>query len=134
MERVARTAPIIRCLAGFNDLATAGLPDIAADEWSDRNEKIIPTQVTAFANRKAWWKCRDCGHESGTPLFLPAPAEASARVAVATPSTKGRLTICRQHTRRLLRSGRRRTCPLKPDEVNAKSRKNVWWQCREMRQ
>lgn len=23
----------------------------------------IPTQVTVFANRKAWWKCRECGNE-----------------------------------------------------------------------
>ncbi len=39
-------------LAGFNDLATF-LPDIAA-EWSDRNYPTLPTQVTVFANRKAY--------------------------------------------------------------------------------
>ena len=48
-----------KVLAGFNDLATL-LPDIAA-EWSDRNYPLLPTQVTVFANRKAWWKCRH-GH------------------------------------------------------------------------
>ena len=42
-----------KVLAGFNDLATV-FPDVAA-EWSDRNEKK-PTEVTAFANSKAWWK------------------------------------------------------------------------------
>ena len=35
-----------------NDLATF-LPDIAA-EWSDRNYPTLPTQVTVFANRKAY--------------------------------------------------------------------------------
>ena len=50
-----------KVLAGFNDLATL-LPDIAA-EWSDRNYSLLPTQVTVFANRKAWWKCRKCGNE-----------------------------------------------------------------------
>ena len=50
-----------KVLAGFNDLATL-LPDIAAD-WSDRNYPLLPTQVTVFANRKAWWKCKDCGRE-----------------------------------------------------------------------
>ena len=50
-----------KVLAGFNDLATL-LPDIAA-EWSDRNYPLLPTQVTVFANRKAWWKCKDCGRE-----------------------------------------------------------------------
>ena len=53
-----------KVLAGFNDLATL-LPDIAA-EWSDRNCPTLPTQVTVFANRKAWWKCKDCGREWNT--------------------------------------------------------------------
>ena len=47
--------------------------------------------------------------ESGTPLFLPVPVGVNARIAVGTYSRKG-LTICRQHTLKLLRSGRRRTC------------------------
>ena len=50
-----------KVLAGFNDLATL-LPDIAA-EWSDRNYPTLPMQVAVFANRKAWWKCKDCGRE-----------------------------------------------------------------------
>ena len=53
-----------KVLAGFNDLATL-LPDIAA-EWSDRNYPLLPTQVTVFANRKAWWKCKDCSREWNT--------------------------------------------------------------------
>lgn len=53
-----------KVLAGFNDLATL-LPDIAA-EWSDRNYPLPPTQVTVFANRKAWWKCKDCRREWNT--------------------------------------------------------------------
>ena len=43
-----------KVLAGFNDLATL-FPEVA-DEWSDKNEKK-PTEVMAFANSKAWWKC-----------------------------------------------------------------------------
>ena len=53
-----------KVLAGFNDLATLQ-PDIAA-EWSDRNYPLLPTQVTVFANRKAWWRCKDCGREWNT--------------------------------------------------------------------
>ena len=53
-----------KVLAGFNDLATL-LPDIAA-EWSNRNYPLLPTQVTVFANRKVWWKCKDCGKEWNT--------------------------------------------------------------------
>ena len=57
-----------KVLAGFNDLATL-LPDIAA-EWSDRNYPLLPTQVTVFANRKAWWKCKDCGREWNTLISI----------------------------------------------------------------
>lgn len=52
-----------KVLVGFNDLATV-VPEVA-DEWSEKNEKK-PTEVTAFANRKAWWKCRACGYEWNT--------------------------------------------------------------------
>ncbi|WP_407720776.1 zinc-ribbon domain-containing protein [Ruminococcus sp. JE7B6] len=41
-------------LEGFNDLASQK-PELAA-EWSARNAPLLPTQVTVFANRKAWWK------------------------------------------------------------------------------
>lgn len=49
-----------RVLPGFNDLETR-FPDIAS-EWSDRNSPLLPSHVTAFANRKVWWK-GVCGHE-----------------------------------------------------------------------
>jgi DNA-directed RNA polymerase subunit RPC12/RpoP len=48
-------------LVGFNDLASQK-PKIAA-ECSKKNEPLLLTQVTVFANRKAWWKCKDCGNE-----------------------------------------------------------------------
>ena len=48
-------------LEGYNDLASQK-PELAA-EWSARNAPLLPTQVTVFANRKAWWKCRECGNE-----------------------------------------------------------------------
>lgn len=48
-------------LEGYNDLASQK-PELAA-EWSARNAPLLPTQVTVFANRKAWWKYEDCGNE-----------------------------------------------------------------------
>ncbi len=47
-------------LAGFNDLASR-FPEIAA-EWSEKNYPLRPDEVTAFSNKKAWWKGK-CGHE-----------------------------------------------------------------------
>lgn len=48
-------------LEGFNDLASQ-MPEIA-EEWSEKNAPLLPNQVTAFANHKAWWKCKKCGNE-----------------------------------------------------------------------
>lgn len=49
-----------KVLAGFNDLATR-FPAIAL-EWSEKNAPLSPADVTAFANRRVWWK-GSCGHE-----------------------------------------------------------------------
>ena len=49
-----------KVLAGFNDLETL-YPEVAK-EWSERNLPLLPSQVTAFANKKVWWKCSN-GHE-----------------------------------------------------------------------
>lgn len=47
-------------LSGFNDLETM-FPDIAK-EWSDKNYPLLPSNVMAFSNKKAWWRCEK-GHE-----------------------------------------------------------------------
>lgn len=50
-----------RVLKGFNDLATTH-PDIAS-EWNyDKNDGLLPTQVTHGSTKKVWWICRS-GHE-----------------------------------------------------------------------
>lgn len=115
-----------KVLAGFNDLATI-FPDIAA-EWSDKNEKK-PTEVTAFANSKAWWKCRVCGYEWNT--------------LISTRSSGSRCPCCSGYTfikgkndlkttqPQIAAEWSERNYPLIPDEVNEKSRKNVWWHCKK---
>ena len=50
-----------KVLAGFNDLATR-FPDVARDWDYEKNYPLKPDQVTAFANKKVWWKDR-LGHE-----------------------------------------------------------------------
>ena len=68
-----------KVLEGFNDLATV-FPYVV-DEWSDRNEKK-PTEVTAFANSKAWWNVRPAVM-SGIRLSLLVLVVVNAPVAVA---------------------------------------------------
>ena len=116
-----------KVLAGFNDFATL-LPDIAA-EWSDRNYPLLPTQVTVFANRKAWWKCKDCGREWNT-LISTRSGGSKCPYCSGYIFSKGFNDLQTTHPE-IASEWSEKNLPLKPDEVNAKSRKNVWWKCRK---
>lgn len=50
-----------RVLAGYNDLGTLR-PDIAR-EWNTARNELSPDQVAVNSNKKAWWRCRNCGTE-----------------------------------------------------------------------
>lgn len=114
-----------KALAGFNDLATL-LPDIAA-EWSDRNYPLLPTQVTVFANRKAWWKCKDCGREWNT-LISTRSGGSKCPYCSGYIFLKGFNDLQTTHPE-IASEWSEKNLSLKPDEVNAKSRENVWWRC-----
>ena len=112
--------------AGFNDLATL-FPEVA-DEWSDKNEKK-PTEVMAFANSKAWWKCRTCGYEWNT-LISTRSGGSKCPCCSGYTFIKGKNDLKSTHPQ-IAKEWSEKNYPLQPDEVNAKSRKNVWWHCRK---
>lgn len=111
-------------LAGFNDLATL-FPEVA-NEWSDKNEKK-PTEVMAFANSKAWWKCRTCGYEWNT-LISTRSGGSKCPCCSGYTFIKGKNDLKSTHPQ-IAEEWSEKNFPLKPNEVNAKSRKNVWWHC-----
>ena len=115
-----------KVLVGFNDLATV-VPKVA-DEWSEKNEKK-PTEVTAFANRKAWWKCRDCDYEWNT-LISTRSGGSKCPCCSGYIFIKGRNDLKTTHPE-IAEEWSEKNYPLQPDEVNAKSRKNVWWHCKK---
>ena len=113
-----------RVVTGINDLSTLK-PELAS-EWSDKNEKK-PTEVMAFANSKAWWKCRTCGYEWNT---LISTRSGSSKCPCCSGYTfiKGKNDLKSTHPQ-IAEEWSEKNFPLKPNEVNAKSRKNVWWRC-----
>ena len=115
-----------KVLAGFNDLATL-FPEVA-NEWSDKNEKK-PTEVTAFANSKAWWKCKICGYEWNT-LISTRSGGSKCPCCSGYTFIKGKNDLKSTHPL-IAKEWSEKNYPLQPDEVNAKSRKNVWWHCRK---
>lgn len=113
-------------LEGFNDLASE-FPQVAA-EWSERNFPLLPTQVTAFANKKVWWKCAE-GHEWNALISIRSGGS-------KCPYCSGLVLLKGFNdfaTRQPLLAQEWSNCnlPLTPDMVNEKSRKNVWWKCKK---
>ena len=110
-------------LEGYNDLASQK-PELAA-EWSARNAPLLPTQVTVFANRKAWWKCKECGNEWETLISTRSDGSKCPYCSgyILLKGFNDFATLYPQ----LAEEWSDRNLPLTPDTVNDKSRKNVWW-------
>ena len=111
-------------LAGFNDLASQH-PEIAA-EWSARNYPLQPSMVTAFANRKAWWECKE-GHEWNT-LISTRSGGSKCPYCSGISLLKGFNDFATRQPQ-LAAEWSERNLPLMPDMINERYRKNVWWKC-----
>ena len=111
-------------LAGFNDLETL-FPKVAK-EWSPRNLPLLPSQVTAFANKKVWWRCSE-GHEWFTLISTRSDGSACPYCS-GIKTLKGFNDFATTHPD-MAREWAERNGDLKPDMVNAKSTLNVWWTC-----
>ena len=113
-------------LPGFNDLENK-FPNIAA-EWSERNFPVLPNQVTAFKNQKAWWKCKTCGHEWET-LISTRSGGSKCPYCSGLKLLKGFNDFKTTHPS-IAEEWSEKNYPLKPDMINEKSTKNVWWKCK----
>lgn len=114
-----------KLLPGFNDLKTR-FPKIAR-EWSPRNKPLKPTMVTAYTNRRVWWRCRNCGNEwyaliSTRSGGSKCPYCSGIILLPGFNDLKTRYPL-------LAAEWSERNEDLQPDMVNEKSRKNVWWHC-----
>ena len=112
-------------LPGFNDLASR-FPKLAA-EWSERNYPLYPNMVTAFKNKKVWWKC-SLGHEWYT-LISTRAGGSQCPYCSGIKLLKGFNDLATTHPT-ITEEWSEHNFPLSPDQVNAKSTKNVWWKCK----
>ena len=115
-----------KILVGFNDLASQR-PEIAS-EWSERNYPLKPDMVTVFANRKVWWRCSK-GHEWNT-LISTRSGGSGCPYCSGQILLQGFNDFATTHPQ-LAKEWSDRNLPLMPDMVNEKSRRNVWWKCKE---
>ncbi len=84
--------------------------------------------VTVFANRKVWWRCSK-GHEWNT-LISTRSGGSGCPYCSGQLLLKGFNDFATTHPQ-LAQEWSDRNLPLTPDMINEKSRRNVWWKCRE---
>lgn len=114
-----------KVLPGFNDLASR-FPEVAKEWHYEKNGSLLPTKVTAFSNKKVWWRCRE-GHEWYTHISTRSDGSKCPYCSgiVLLPGYNDLETrypvLCEEWS---VRNG-----SFLPSMVNEKSQKNVWWKC-----
>ncbi len=114
-------------LPGFNDLATK-IPYLL-DEWDyERNSPLTPENVTAFSNKKVWWRCSN-GHSWNTTI-----AERSGGTGCPICAGKQVLVgfndLLTKNHQLATEWDYEKNASLKPENVTVFSNRMVWWRCK----
>ena len=116
-------------ISGENDLATR-FPDFAA-EWSiERNGSLTPGQVTAFSNRKVWWRC-GLGHEWQAVIAARVVERSGCPYCAGRRVMAGFNDLAALHPDIAAQWDDTMNGSLTPEMVTAGSHKRVWWRCSE---
>ena len=111
-------------LKGFNDLATVH-PKLIS-EWSERNHPLNPTDVSAYSNRKVWWRC-DKGHEWNALISSRSDGHGCPYCA-GQRVWKGFNDLSSTHPE-IASEWSYKNENLIPTVITAKNTTNVWWLC-----
>ncbi len=112
-------------IKGINDLTTTN-PDICK-EWSPRNKELDPEKYTRGSTKKVWWRCRN-GHEWETQISNRACRGNGCPVCARMPLEKGINDLKTTHPG-IIALWSDKNGELKPEDIRASYRKQVWWKC-----
>ncbi len=113
-----------RILPGFNDLASR-FPAVA-EEWPDRNLPLTPDMVSAFSNKRVWWKAK-CGHE-WFGLISSRSDGHGCPYCNDKKMLRGFNDFATLHPELALQWSDK-NLPLMPDSISEKKPGNLWWTC-----
>ncbi len=111
-------------LPGFNDLESQ-FPEVAK-EWSPRNFPQLPSEVTAFSNKRKWWRC-DKGHEWYTHISTRSYGS-KCPYCSGIRLLKGFNDLATLYPN-LAKEWSEKNGDIHPGSVNERNTKNVWWRC-----
>ncbi len=109
-------------------------PQTAAEWHPSRNGDLTPDMVTYASNRRAWWLCPTCGHEweaiiQSRGKGAGCPECGRRRTGRANAKPKPGRSLAEQFPAIAAEWHTERNAPLTPEQVAAKSRRQVWWRC-----
>ena len=118
-----------KVVPGENDLASR-FPELAAQWDTEANGVLTPARVTAYANRKVWWRC-PLGHgyqaavSSRTMQGSGCPYCTGRKVLAGFNDLASRVPALAAQWHPTLNG------TLTPEMVTAGSHRKVWWVCSE---
>ena len=114
-------------IPGENDLASQ-FPEIAAQWHPTRNGALTPEKLTAYSNRRVWWRC-SLGHDyqasvgARTTSGSGCPYCAGRKVLAGFNDLAALEPQVAAQWHPTLNGG------LTPEMVTARSHRKVWWEC-----
>lgn len=135
-RKAGRGCPICARISDKTRFSLVANPKVLAEWNHEKNGTLLPRHVAKFTNKYVWWICQICKNEW--------------KVSVAQRTRGSRCPKCvkaeKRYTSKLCDSNRfsihgdervkaewniERNGTLKPSEVTLKSRKKVWWKCKD---
>jgi len=114
-----------KVLAGFNDFAS--LFPAEAEDWDyEKNGSLTPEQVTAFSNRKVWWRCGR-GHSFDMRIADRAKGHGCpyCNDNKLLPGFNDLKTVRPD----IAAEWSERNLPVRPEDISSKAAKSFWWEC-----
>jgi len=114
---------------GENDLETS-YPLIAKEWHPEKNGNLTAQQVSAFSNRKVWWRC-ELGHEWVSEIKDRTGKQKGCPYCTGRKVLPGFNDLATVHPQIAKQWYQPFNGNLTPQDVTAGSSLKVWWQCSE---
>ena len=113
--------------AGENDLGTV-FPALAAQWDPEKNGAVTPMDVTAYSNRRAWWRCSR-GHSFAAAISARATRHSDCPYCTGRKPLAGFNDLATVQPQIAAQWHPTLNGALTPEQVTVGSHKMVWWQC-----
>ena len=116
-----------RPIIGENDLLTTN-PEIS-NEWDNEKNTISPYDLKSGSRKKVWWKCEK-GHSYQCEVYNKAVLHFGCPFCSGKRVIKGQNDLASQFPMLAEEWASKHNEGISPEEVMAKSGKQVWWECK----